>query len=365
MTPLEEFQHLTSPEYLAYTGNPLTYAQTGGEHLFFRPEDLSLLPRTTAAVKEAAEPEPKDEGPGPEGQGPDGFGGGFDVPGPSLSFADFEDYKSSPHGLPAAQQQLSDLMNTPLAVNLMNTMPSALEDLKGALGIGGDDGPSGPSGATGGGGVGDPTGGPNVGGQDRGGAVGGGPGGSPPGAGPAGSAAGQAAAAAAADAFSGAASGDTGSDPGTGDPGGAPDSGAGNSGKADGGLITRGPDDPLPPPGVDPGRADNITEKLSAGEFVVPSHIVNFFGPKFFQSLISRGEEYGAMPLTRTRHITQATPAALSRPQSSLEAPPPRPNGLLRPGNGNASIDPVDAARTQRMKDYVNGRILDQLRRQR
>ena len=56
-------------------------------------------------------------------------------------------------------------------------------------------------------------------------------------------------------------------------------------GEADGGLIKRLDKElPVPP---DPEVADDLTRFLSEGEFVIPVHVVEHFGEKFFNDLIS------------------------------------------------------------------------------
>jgi hypothetical protein len=54
---------------------------------------------------------------------------------------------------------------------------------------------------------------------------------------------------------------------------------------AEGGLIKR-LDTELPRP-PDPEVADDLTRFLSEGEFVIPVHVVEHFGEKFFSDLIS------------------------------------------------------------------------------
>jgi hypothetical protein len=54
---------------------------------------------------------------------------------------------------------------------------------------------------------------------------------------------------------------------------------------ADGGLVER-LDKELPRP-PDPEVADDLTRFLSEGEFVIPVHVVEHFGEKFFADLIS------------------------------------------------------------------------------
>ena len=53
---------------------------------------------------------------------------------------------------------------------------------------------------------------------------------------------------------------------------------------AEGGLVDRRPKEGKSPPNA--GVADDLPRNLSEGEYVIPKHIVDHFGEKFFEDLL-------------------------------------------------------------------------------
>jgi hypothetical protein len=117
------------------------------------------------------------------------------------------------------------------------------------------------------------------------------------------------------DSFGGGVGGSTG-----GFSGGDPDS------YADGGLVQPGPGDPPPPPGMNTGRADNITAKVSEGEFVIPADVVRQFGIQHFEKLIQKARQ------PKPEAGPQGQPAG--GPQGQPQRPPQaaKPMGQPKPG---------------------------------
>jgi hypothetical protein len=95
---------------------------------------------------------------------------------------------------------------------------------------------------------------------------------------------------------------------------------------ADGGLVQPGPGDPPPPTGMNPGRADNITAKVSEGEFVIPADVVRQFGTQHFEKLIQKARQ------PKPEAGPQGQPAG--GPQGQPQRPPQaaKPMGQPKPG---------------------------------